>query len=96
MKKLFLSLVAMMIATVSYSQNTLVATLSHCDNVTMYYGTYALRDAHAAAVSGDIINLSGGGFQSVDITKAITLRGVGIDDSYPTVIKESAILSPIY
>lgn len=86
MKKLFLSLVAMMIATVSYSQNTLVATLSHGDNVTMYYGTYALRDAHEAAVSGDIINLSGGGFQGFTISKAITIQGTGIDTDKSTCI----------
>lgn len=86
MKKLFLSLVAMMVATVSYSQNTTVATLSHNGEITMYYGLNALRDAHGAAVSGDIISLSGGTFNSVDITKAITLRGAGIDRVTPTYI----------
>lgn len=87
MKKLFFTLVAaMMAATATFAQSTLVATLTHGENVTMFYGTYALHDAHNAAVSGDIINLSGGGFQPVDITKAITLRGVGIDDALPTKI----------
>lgn len=86
MKKFFVSLVAMMIATVCFSQNTLVATLSHGDDVTMFYGTYALRDAHNAAVSGDIINLSGGAFQAVNITKGIILRGTGIDAVSPTYI----------
>lgn len=86
MKKLFLSFVAMMAATLSFAQTSLVATLSHGQNVTMYYGTYALRDAVNAAQSGDVINLSGGSFQSVDIKKGITLRGTGIDDSNPTVI----------
>lgn len=87
MKKLFFSLVAaMMAATATFAQSTLVATLTHGENVTMFYGTYALRDAHNAAENGDIINLSGGGFQPVNITKAITLRGVGIDDALPTKI----------
>jgi len=86
MKKLFLSLVALVVATLSYAQNTLVATLSHGESITMYYGTYALRDAHNAAVGGDVINLSGGAFQSVNITKGITLRGTGIDDAAPTYI----------
>ena len=87
MKKLFLSLVAAIVAaTATYAQNTLVATLSHGENVTMYYGTYALRDAHNAAVSGDVINLSGGGFQPVDITKAVTIRGTGINADVPTSI----------
>lgn len=86
MKKLFLSLVALIATTMSFAQSTLVATLSHGSNITMYYGTYALRDAYNAAVSGDIINLSGGSFQAVDIKKAVTLRGVGIDDVNPTYI----------
>ena len=86
MKKLFVSLVAMMVATVCFSQNTLVATLSHGDEITMYYGAYALRDAYNAAASGDIINLSGGAFQAVNITKGIILRGTGIDVVSPTYI----------
>ena len=86
MKKVFLSLATMIVATVTYAQSSLVATLNHGDVITMYYGSYALRDAHNAAVSGDVINLSGGGFQAVDITKAVTIRGTGIDVSYPTVI----------
>ena len=86
MKKLFLSLVVAMIATVSFAQNILVATVSHGEDVSMYYGTYALRDAMNAAQSGDIINLSGGAFQATNITKAVTLRGTGIDDAAPTYI----------
>lgn len=84
MKKYFLSLVAMLIAAVSFAQTTLVATLTHGDEISMYYGAFALQDAHAAAVDGDVINLSGGAFQAVNITKAITLRGTGINDAFPT------------
>ncbi len=87
MKKLFISLVAAIVAaTATFAQSTLVATLTHGENVTMYYGTYALRDAHNAAVSGDVINLSSGAFQAVEIKKAITLRGTGIDAQEPTFI----------
>lgn len=94
MKKLFLSLVAtMMCATAMFAQNTLVATLSHGDDVTMYYGTYALRDAMNAAESGDVINLSGGAFQAVNISKGITLRGTGIDDAAPTYISGDFTIS---
>lgn len=90
MKKLFLSLVAAIVAaTATYAQSTLVATLSHGENITMYYGAYALRDAVNAAESGDVINLSGGGFQAVDITKAVTLRGVGINATVPTSINST-------
>lgn len=86
MKKLILLLVAVLMAPVVYAQSSLVATLSHGEEITMYYGSYALRDAHNAAVSGDVINLSGGGFQAVNITKAVTIRGTGIDVINPTVI----------
>ena len=86
MKKLFVFLVALIMATMSYAQNTLVATLTHGDEISMYYGVYALRDAVNAAESGDVINLSGGAFQAVDITRGLTLRGTGIDDAHPTFI----------
>lgn len=77
-------MVALMIVTISYAQNMLVATLTHGDEITMYYGNRALYQAHNAAQSGDVINLSGGSFASVKITKGITLRGTGIDDVSPT------------
>ena len=90
MKKLFLSLVVFIVtATAMHAQNSMVATLSHDDDITMFYGTNALREAMNAAASGDIINLSGGAFQSANITKAIIMRGTGIDDATPTIISGS-------
>lgn len=86
MKKLFFSLVALMVAAVSFAQNTLVATLSHGEDISMYYGSNALRSAMNAAQSGDIINLSGGVFKAASLTKAVALRGTGIDDTNPTYI----------
>lgn len=84
MKKLFVSLVALAMATMSYAQSTLVATLTHGDNIKMFYGAYALQQAHAAAAHGDIINLSAGTFQSVKITKALTIRGAGCAEANST------------
>lgn len=87
MKKLFFFLVvAIIAATATFAQNTFVVTLSHGEDVSMYYGTNALRDAMNAATSGDVINLSGGAFQAVNITKGVTLRGTGINDATPTYI----------
>ena len=88
MKKLFLSLVALMMATMSFAQSTLVATLSHGDEIKMYYGSYALRNAVSTATSGDIINLSGGTFDMTGqtISKAVTIRGTGIDAEFPTIL----------
>lgn len=78
MKKLFLSMVVVMIATMSYAQSSVLATLSHNGEISTYYGATALKEAHDAAEHGDIITLSSGSFQAVDITKAVTIRGAGM------------------
>lgn len=93
MKKLFLSLVAALLAaTATFAQSSLLATLSHNGAITTYYGASALRDAYAKAVVGDIITLSSGTFTAVDIKKAITLRGAGtgvdnLTQAEPTIIQ---------
>lgn len=78
MKKLFLSMVAMMVATMSYAQSSMLATLSHNGEISTYYGTSALKDAYAVADNGDIITLSSGSFNAVNLQKAITIRGAGM------------------
>ena len=80
MKKLFVSLVAAIVATTAcFGQSSLLATLSHEGTISTFYGAGALRAAHAAAADGDIITLSSGSFVSTDITKGITLRGAGME-----------------
>lgn len=86
MKKILLSMVAMVIATLSFAQNMMVATLSHGDEIKMYYGTSAYQQAMKDATDGDVINLSGGCFQAANITKGVSLRGAGIDSGDPTYI----------
>ena len=93
MKKLFLSLVALVMATMSYAQTKLVATLSQGDNVEMFYGAGAFESAYNAAQSGDVITLSGGEFTGFTITKAVTIRGAGIDASIPTRISNNMIIN---
>lgn len=78
MKKILLSFVAMLVATLSFAQSSLLATLSHEGTVKTFYGTAALKSAHAAAADGDVITLSAGTFQATNITKAVTLRGSGM------------------
>lgn len=80
MKKLFLSLVATIVATVSFAQNTLVATLSHQGDISAYYGVDALKSAVTAAEAGDVITLSSGKYNAATIDKPITLRGVGMNN----------------
>lgn len=63
-----------------FAQNNLVATLSHEGEVSVFYGSNALVEAHNAATHGDVITLSSGKFYSPGyITKAITLRGAGME-----------------
>lgn len=92
MKKFFISLVvSLMGTTMASAQSSMLATLNHDGTISTFYGSTALREAHAAAENGDVITLSSGTFVSTDITKAITLRGagMGIDaatQSEPTII----------
>lgn len=96
MKKLSFLLVAMMIATVSFAQSWLVATLSHSGDVSVFYGADAISKAMDVADHGDVITLSPGQFNGATITKAITLRGAGMyirNDSLVT--HESTIITDI-
>ncbi len=77
MKKALLLFAALCIATLSFAQLPF-ATLTHNDSIRVYYGNNALQQAHAAAVGGDVITLSQGSFYSVNITKAVTIRGAGM------------------
>lgn len=88
MKKMILSLVALTMAATSLAQNTLVAVLSHDNNVQMFYGSSAFKNAVEAAISGDVITLSAGTFEKCDITKGITIRGVGAEGDNVTILKD--------
>lgn len=63
------------------AQDIPTATLQSGDQVQIFKGANALKNAHAAAQSGDIISLSAGTFNSTDITKAVKIRGVGYGDN---------------
>ena len=92
MKKMFLSLVAaIMAATATFAQSSMLATLSHDGEISTFYGATALREAYNASDHGDIITLSSGSFTAVDINKALTIRGAGMQvdtvaKTYPTII----------
>ena len=95
MKKIFLSLLLLLASTGAiFAQSSLLATLSHEGEITVFYGANALKEAHSAAQHGDAITLSSGSFNAVNITKAITLRGAGmaidtLKNTYPTIINGS-------
>lgn len=80
MKKILLSLFALVCATVSFAQSQ-IATLSHGDEIKTFYGPSSFSAAMSAATHGDVITLSSGQFTATNITKAITLRGSGMVES---------------
>ena len=100
MKKFFLCLVTLLTVSVAsvFAQSSLIATLSHEGEITAFYGQDALIEAHEAAVDGDAITLSSGAFYATNITKAITLRGAGmqvdtINNTLPTILLGGFIIS---
>lgn len=68
MKKLF-SLMLLFVATVltnnAFAQGSLLATLNHEGTISTFYGAQAWKNAHDAAVNGDVITLSSGTFVAV-------------------------------
>lgn len=82
MRKFFLSLIMMLVASVFmgkvFAQSSTLATLNHEGTISTFYGPTAWKQAHDAAVNGDVVTLSSGNFVAVNITKAITVRGAGM------------------
>ncbi len=80
MKKLFF-LCVVLVAAVTASAQTQIATLSSAGTITTYYGVEALKTAYNAAADGDVITLSDGKFNvpTDTIKKLITIRGAGME-----------------
>lgn len=76
-KKVLLSLYVMF-STVAFAQTTPSATLYHGEEFKIFHSADGLQDAMDLAVDGDVITLSPGVFNAVDITKPITIRGAGM------------------
>ncbi len=90
MKKIFAVMIALCCFAWAEAQ-TPIAMLIHNSNATPYYGSNALIDAYNDAVNGDIINLSSGVFNNVEVRKSLTIRGAGmmtdtIAGTLPTII----------
>ncbi len=87
MKKVLFT--AMLLCGVLYANAQLqVATLTHNNETTTFYGTDALVKANAVAEHGDVINLSAGMFIAPSkIIKALSIRGVGSFGSQTTIIE---------
>lgn len=81
MKKILSFLFALMTASVMLAQSSLVVTVSNGTIVKTFQGNTALTEALKVAGNGDVVTMSNGRFFSGEITKNITLRGVGMSDS---------------
>ena len=88
MKKFLLVLTIILLGSVSkgVAQKNLVATLNHDGEISTYFGSQALRSAYGAAAEGDIITLSSGTFTSPAFTKAVIIRGAGMEGDEVTTI----------
>ena len=69
---------AIVAATATYAQSSMLATLSHEGNISTFYGASALKEAYNAAANGDVITLSSGSFNAVKLEEAVTIRGAGM------------------
>lgn len=92
MNKLIVLLMTMMCSCVMFAQGTQTAILHHGDEFKSFYSEKALIEAMASAENGDVITLSPGQFTACDITKAVTIKGAGMEvpcqDSFtrPTIL----------
>lgn len=96
MKKNLLRLMMLFVAAVltnnAFAQGSLLATLNHEGTISTFYGAQAWKNAHEAAVNGDVVTLSSGNFIATNITKAITVRGAGMGID-PTVVVEPTVIT---
>lgn len=87
MKHLLTLLLALLATVALQAQNLPVATLNHEGEISVFYSANAFKDAHTAAVDGDVITLSAGAYVACDITKNITMRGAGmLSGENPTIL----------
>lgn len=98
MKKLFLSIIALVGAVSASAQQTeaVTATLQNGANSTVYYGIDAFKTAIANAQDGSIITLSSGTFNVPDnIDKSVRIYGAGMDDDATTNIAKTYLVGGI-
>lgn len=97
MKKILLSMALVLLGlNAAMAQSSLIATLSHEGNVSLFYGYNAFVDAMAAADHGDVITLSSGQFTPTTITKAVTIRGAAMVDDMEKGIMRTQFIGNTY
>ena len=100
MRKFFLSLIMMLVASVFtgkvFAQSSTLATLNHEGTISTFYGTSALKDAYNAAVDGDVITLASGSYSAIDLTKAVSICGAGMGLGDAKNIEPTILLGDFY
>lgn len=103
MKKLFILAalcLAAMVGSAQTGSDQATATLQSGDKVSVFYGHDALKYAYEAARdSGDVITLSAGLFNALEIQKSLHIIGNGFvkdeaNGKYPTIIKGDLTFRP--
>ena len=95
--RFFIFITVCLLSLSSFAQNQ-IAVLNHNGEISTHYGANALREAYNKAEDGDVITLSAGTFNAVDIKKLITIRGagMGIRTTDTETIEEPTILTGIF
>lgn len=98
MKKFLLTMMVLggVLAAQGQQNDVMTATLQHGNELTVFRMANALVEAHNAAVDGDIITLSEGTFNSLTISKSITIYGAGFENDDVTGTRVSLINGRIY
>ena len=87
MKKILFLIMAICSTIVATAQSTdqISAILHHGDEVSVFTGNTAFQKAYAAAVDGDVINLSQGVFYTIEtMNKSLRIYGAGFEDNAET------------
>ncbi len=79
MRKILLSFIALVGVCLHASAQGMTATLQSGDNLSVFYGVGAFKNAYAEAKDGDQITLSAGTFDAPEenITKSVRITGIG-------------------
>lgn len=77
-----------------FAQSSLIATLSHNDTISVFYGIDALQKAYTRSVDGDAITLSSGNFYAPStISKNISIYGAGMESDSVNNIQPTLLLN---
>ncbi len=77
-----------------FAQSSLIATLSHNDTISVFYGIDALQEAYNQSVDGDAITLSSGNFYAPSpISKNISIYGAGMEQDSVNNIQPTVLLN---